>query len=135
VNQSLPTAEDNAALIEQFFEAFAAGDSDRLESLMAPGVTWATPGRNVLAATRTGPAEVIAQLNRSAELTQGTYRAKAHDLLASQKGAVVHYTGSGTRQGQAFSFEGLLHFTVADGRITRARFAPLDPEEFDRIWS
>lgn len=126
---------ENSTLVTEFFKAFAASDTDRITALLDPEVTWTTPGRNALAATRKGPTEVIAQLNRSAELTDGTYEADVHDLLSSESGVVVHYTGSGVRSGQAFSTGGLLHFLIVDGLILRVNFAPLDPVEFDRIWS
>jgi ketosteroid isomerase-like protein len=127
--------EENAALVTAFFKAFAARDMEQISHLLEPGVTWTTPGRSALGATRQGPAEVVAQLNRSTELTDGTYKADVNDLLSSEEGVVVHYTGSGERHGEAFSFEGLLHFSIRGGRIFSVAFAPLDPQEFDRIWS
>jgi ketosteroid isomerase-like protein len=108
---------------------------EEITDLLDPDVTWTTPGRSALAATRKGPDEVIAQLRKSGELSNGTYRAIVHDALSSEKGVVVHYTGSGARGGQDFSFDGLLHFSIRDGRIGAVAFAPLDPEAFDRIWS
>jgi ketosteroid isomerase-like protein len=98
-------------------------------------VTWATPGHSALAANREGAHQVIAQLGRSTELSDGTYRTAVHDVLSSEKGVVVHYTGTGVRGGENFSFDGLLHFSIQGGRISAVAFAPLDPEEFDRVWS
>jgi len=126
----------NAAAARRGFEDFQRGDVAALLGLFAPEAVWHVPGRNAMAGSYTGMAEIGPFLRRTAELTGGTYRVELLWVLADDERLVAVYRARGERDGRAaLDIEQALLIRVDDGRWTEIRAQPLDQPAFDEFWS
>jgi ketosteroid isomerase-like protein len=126
---------DNAQLLERFFDAFATGRFDVIEASLADDVRSHTPGHSRLAGTREGRDAVLAHLGRSRELSDGTYRIEIEDLLGGEHHAAVVYRGTASRLGRELDLRHVALYAIEDGRVTEIWFTPLDQDVFDAFWS
>lgn len=74
---------ENAELIRRLFDAFAAGDLETINQALAANDQSRTPGQSQLAGTVVGREAVIAQLGRSREVSEGSYRIEVEDFLVA----------------------------------------------------
>ena len=91
-------AHPNETLMREGFAAFSRGDMDALSQYWAQDIRYHVPGRGLLAGDYEGIAQVLAFFVRLSELSEGTFRAEIHDVLANDEHAVVLYTGSAERK-------------------------------------
>ncbi len=113
-------AHPNEDLLRQGLEAFSKGDMEGVAALFADDVVWHTPGRGPLAGDHRGKDQVMSMLGKQAELTGGTFRAEAHDILANDEhGCCLPRSGpsEGGRRGRT---TGSSSFISTTGRHLRS---------------
>ncbi len=125
----------NAQLLRRLFDAFAAGDREAVVAGFADDVTWRTPGSSQLAGEFVGRDAVLAQLGRSAQLTDGTYRVEVEEIMPGDHHASVLYRGTGSRNGRRLDLRHLALYEIAAGAIRNVWIAPLDQRAFDEFWA
>lgn len=106
----------NVRLIRRYYEAYAAGDLDRLRSFFAPDIRWTIPGHHSLAGVKVGAEEVLAFF---AELTRAGFRADPLFLAADGDWVVDLHRGWSTASA-GLDITWALAFRIAAGRIAEA---------------
>jgi ketosteroid isomerase-like protein len=128
-------AQSNAELVNRAYQAFATGDIPAVLQLLASDVTWHIPGRSPLSAEYKGHDGVLDFFGRCQELSGGTIRVGADEILADGDRVVVLSTVSAERHGQFWSSPEVHVLRVADGRITAFREFQGDQETEDLFWA
>jgi ketosteroid isomerase-like protein len=118
-------------------DAFYAGRSGAaLRQLLTDDVVWEVPGENAIAGTYEGIEAVMDYFARRRRQAAGTFRLHPGDVLVGS-GPVVAVLTDGTAvlgdQQHRWSTIGLYRFRGR--RVAACRLIPLDPAQFDRIWS
>jgi ketosteroid isomerase-like protein len=130
------TAESDSAVLRRGYELFERGDMDGLRAeVFSPDVVWHQGGRNQTAGDYQGIDAVLGLFQKLFALTDGTFRARTHDILASDDHVVVLGTISGERQGRSVgngNYCQVLH--MRDGRVAECRVTPVAPYELDEFW-
>lgn len=100
--------------------AMSTGDLTAAAALMAPDVVWTFPGANhPLAGTHVGADGATAFAHAVFGPTQGTFRMDVHDVYGGATGAVISFTGTGSRpDGRTLRNPTRLVLTITDGLIT-----------------
>lgn len=117
-------------------EMYAGGDDQAVRAMLTEDIEWHVPGRNSIAGTYRGANDVLAYFRRRRELAHGSMRVHPGDLLVGEGDHVASLTeGSAILDGveQRWSTVGL--YRIRDGRIAACWLLPLDPAQFDRLWS
>ena len=127
-------AHSNAALITQAYEAFANGDIPKVLQTLAEDVSWHVPGRSPLSGDYKGHDGVLDFFGRCQELSGGTLRVAADEVLAEGDRVVVLSTVSAERHGQSWSSPEIHVWTVVDGRATEMREFQGDQQTEDEFW-
>jgi len=112
-----------------------AGDSE-LRSRLAPDVVWIVPGRNAIAGRYRGAAEVLGYFARRRDLANRTFQMHRRDVLAGDGPVIAALTdGTAVVRGRKRHWSTVGLYEARGGQITRCWLLPLDPAEFDEIWS
>ncbi|MDQ3725856.1 MAG: nuclear transport factor 2 family protein [Actinomycetota bacterium] len=125
----------NAQLLRRLFDAFAAGDRETVVAGFAEDVVWRTPGSSELAGEYVGRDAVLAQLGRSHQLTEGTYRIEVEEIMSGDRHATVLYRGTGSRNDRRLDLRHLALYEIAEGAIRNVWVVPLDQRAFDEFWA
>src|SRR3954464_9027819 len=119
-----PFAQANAELIREFFAAVSARDRGAMESRLADGVVWHTPGHSQLAGEVSGPEGVIGYLGRATELSGGTLIIDVLDVMGSDQHAAVYYRTTAQRDGHSLDLQAVAVVEIVDNQVTRVDTAP-----------
>jgi ketosteroid isomerase-like protein len=129
-----------AALLARLHEAqnqfYGGGGASALAALLAPDVTWSVPGSNAIAGTYRGLDAVLRYFARRRDIADSTFRLHRRDVLTGTGDRIAALTdGTATIAGQERSWSTVGLYDTRDGRIAACWLLPLDPAEFDAIWS
>ena len=107
--------DPKVAVIERFFNAYAAGDHAGIAEALAPGVRWTIPGRHPLSGTKQGIAEVLAFFG---QLGKAGFKAAPVFLGANEHYVVdVHRGWSTALEGKVDTMWALVWHFDDQGRI------------------
>jgi ketosteroid isomerase-like protein len=111
------TAERNVEMARKGYQAFNEGHIDEAMATMHEEILWHNGGDNPLTGEFRGKEAVMEMLARFGQLTEGTYEADVHDILATDDHTVVIGTYTATRHGRTHSarFVDVVH-PAPDGR-------------------
>lgn len=130
------TEHPNVAAVRRLFDAFKAYDVAGVIDAIAEDAVWTFPGRrSKIAGEYRGREEVIKFLTKVMMLAGGTFSVKVHDIMASDDGAVVLFTGSAKRAGKTLDNPTALHVRVRDGRAVEFREFVWDLDHVEDFWS
>lgn len=129
------SASDNAAVVRRGYEAFSRGDMATLQELFAPDIKWHANGRNRMAGTFEGIADVLGNFGQLAAESGGTFRVEVHDLLASEDHVVVLARSSADRAGKHFEGNYCHVFHLSGGKVTESWVVNEDPYVLDEFWA
>ena len=127
-------ADTNAELIRRGYEAFAKGDMPTVLGLIAEDITWHVPGRSPLSGNYKGHEEVLGFFAKGMELSGGTLRVEADEILAEGERVVVLSTVSAERKGQSWSSPEVHVWRVVDGKAVEFREFQGDQQTEDEFW-
>jgi hypothetical protein len=106
--------EQNIELVKKGFEAFTAGDGEKMMSLMDDNVEWVQPGDSAIGGTYHGKAELGELLSRLAEKSATV---RPHHFFADGDAVVVlSETTAGGETSEAATV-----YTFRDGKAVRAQ--------------
>jgi ketosteroid isomerase-like protein len=99
MSDSVPSkASENLQIAVAFADALLSFDAATLQRILSPEIVWHFPGHDhALAGDHRGLAEVAAFAGKVNELTAGTFRMEIRETYAGELGAVIAFTGRGTR--------------------------------------
>jgi uncharacterized protein len=112
---------DNAALIREGYEAFAAGDLDRIRKIFADDIRWRIGGHSPIAGEYKGPDEVFAFFGKLFELTEGTFKLDVQEIVANDDHVVVLTHGTARRGDKVLDQDSVHIWSVKDGHATEFR--------------
>jgi ketosteroid isomerase-like protein len=116
-------------------EAFQRKEGFALRDCFHEHAVWHVPGEGVMAGTYRGRTEIFRFLARLPKLTDGTYRSRVIDVLASDERGAGLYRATGEREGRTIDIDQLLLFTIREGVVTEVLALPSDPAAFERFWA
>jgi uncharacterized protein len=126
---------ENATLIRNAYAAFATGDIPAVLATLTEDVTWHVPGRSPISGDFKGHDGVLEFFGRCQELSGGTLRVVADEVLAEGDRVVVLATVSAERNAQAWSSPEVHAWRVVDGRASEFVEFQGDQETEDAFWS
>lgn len=111
------TEQRNIEMARRGYQAFNEAHLDEAMATIHDEINWHIGGDNPLTGEYRGKEAVMEMLARFGQLTEGTYEADIHDVLASDEHTVVIGTYTATRHGRTRSarFIDVIH-PAADGR-------------------
>jgi uncharacterized protein (TIGR02246 family) len=134
--QTVTTAERNAAAVRAAYDALAAGDIDAATALFAEDAVLHVPGRSPNTGTYEGREAILGFIGHAFALTGGTLQLQVHRVLADDEVAVALTTYTATRpDGRPPLENNLAHVIVMrDGLITESWFHTRDQYAVDAFW-
>jgi ketosteroid isomerase-like protein len=125
----------NAQLLRKGYEAFGKGDLETVNELFADEIVWHEGGRNPLSGDYVGKDQVFGLLGRLLELTEGTFKAEIHDVVANDEHGIALATISASRKGQSFSGTNVDVWHLRDGRAVEFWDNPTDRYGIDDLYN
>lgn len=126
----------NVALVQAFYEAYAAGDVDRMKrEVLSSDVTWAIPGHHPLSGVKRGAQEIAAYF---AQLPKANFQAEPLVIAAEGDYVIDVHRGWGSYQDATLDMHWVLVFRIEDGRIKEVENYAADQHAadlfFTRVW-
>lgn len=129
------TAQDNAKLIQEGYEAFGKGDVPAVMAIWADDIAWHVPGRSPLAGDYRGKDAILGFFGQLQERSEGSFRLEMHDLLASEDHVVALVTEIGHRGERTLNSPATHVWHVRDGKATEFWAMAADSYATDEFWS
>lgn len=126
-------SDANKKLIQEGFDAFSAGDMERMAELFTPDVKWHTPGNNPLAGDHEGLENVLglfAKVSGEAEMS-----IDVHAILADDEHGVALLTSTAKRGDKTFSGQSAFAYHFAGGKVSEVWTLSNDQAGIDAFWS
>ena len=125
----------NITRLEELSAAWARGDMDAAAQFWTDDAVWRVPGRNVLAGTYRGRAQIDDVSRRFVEMSGGTLRLDPLETIADDGHIVVVWRATASRDGQTLDVEDANAILVdGNGKFTECWWLPNDQVAFDRFW-
>ena len=122
-------------LVRQGYDAFSAGDPERLMQFIAHDAVQHIPGQNVISGDQKGIEAILAQFGKMGQETGGTLRVELEHLFTDGHGRVVTvHRFTGTRNGKAADHRECLVFDIVDDKAHSMTLTTEDIEKFDEFW-
>jgi hypothetical protein len=128
-------AHANEELMRKAYDAFNSGDMDTLGELFADDIVFHTPGTSVISGDFNGKEAVFAQFGQIAELTDNTYQAELHDVLANDDHAVALHVSKGQREGKTYENPEVIVAHIRDGKLAEVWDHVLDQKAEEEFFS
>lgn len=114
---SASTVQRNVEMARKGYEAFNEAHIDEAMATIHDEIVWHAGGDNPLTGDYRGKEAVMELLAKFGQLTEGTYEADIHDIVASEDHTIVIGTYTATRHGRTHSarFVDVVH-PAPDGR-------------------
>jgi len=127
----------NAELLARAYGAFAVGDVPTVLATLADDITWHVPGNSPLSGDYKGHDGVVDFFVRCNELSNGTLRVEADEIVADGDGERVFVlsTVSAERNGRFWSSPEIHMWRVVEGRATEFREFQGDQTAEDAFWN
>ena len=124
----------NAELLREAYDAFGRGDIPTVVGLFAEEITWHVPGRSPLSGDYRGHEEVVGFFSRAMELSGGTLRVEADEIIGDGERVVALTTVSAERNGRSWSSPEVHVWRVRDGRVVEFTEYQGDQQTEDEFW-
>ena len=123
----------NVTRIRDGYAAFAKGDFAVLNDLFAEDLLWHDGGRNQLAGEYRGRDAVFGLFGKLMEVTEGTFRADLHAVLADDEHAVALVAIAASRGGRSVEVNEAHVFHMRDGKVAEFWNANTDQYAIDEF--
>lgn len=125
----------NALLLEKLYSDFSKGDLAAVLAACADQMTFQVPGKSKLKGKYTKGNFVSGFVTQLMELSGGTLTVEVHDILASDRHAVVLATDHLVRDGKSIVLRTSHVWRFENGKPVAWYEYPKDLYEYDLIWS
>jgi ketosteroid isomerase-like protein len=126
----------NIQVVENYFAALAAGQFEKLPTILSPNVIWHQGGNGVLSGTYTGIDEVFKLFGKFMEISAGTFKIDRIESIQENSGLVIaslHFMAQ--KPGAEIAMKGFDVMKVVDGRITEVFLYSEHSDEEDKFWT
>jgi ketosteroid isomerase-like protein len=132
--------DEAAELLRRLHEAqgtlYAGGPPDAVRALLTDDVVWSVPGQNAIAGVYEGSDATMKYFARRRDLASRTFKMHPGDVLVGDGPRVAVLTeGTAVIDGQERRWSTVGLYEFRDGRVSACWLLPLNPQEFDAIWS
>jgi len=105
------TEQRNVEMTKKGYQAFNEAHIEGVMDVLADDIVWHIGGENPISGDYKGKEALMGMFGKFAQLTEGTYEADVHDILASEEHTVVLGTYTATRHGRTRSarFVDIIH--------------------------
>lgn len=124
----------NAARVRAAFEAVQRGETEVVAELIDEHCHCHVGGRSHLAGDYVGRDAVLALFSRLRELTDDTYTAVPHDVLANDQHTVALVNVEAERGGDQIAYDVIQVAHLEQGRVVEFWVIPADPYRSDPFW-
>lgn len=115
---------------------YSGGSGDALRALLTDDVIWRVPGQNPIAGVYEGLAAVMRYFARRRDLATRTFRMHPGEVLVGDGEHVAALTdGTAVFDGVEHRWSTVGLYRLRGERLAACWLLPLEPTEFDRIWS
>ncbi len=130
-DQSKMVAEDNVAIVKQFFYYYEKNDVEGLRDIFHPDVIWSVPGHHPLAGTKRGIEEVLAYYQL---LNKANFKAEIIIVEANEHHVIDCHRGWASIDGHEIDMNWTLLYEVKDGKILSMQTFPEDQHKMDQFF-
>jgi ketosteroid isomerase-like protein len=123
----------NVARIRDVYAAFARGDLAALGALFAEDLLWHQGGRNQLSGEYRGREAVFGFFGKVMEVTEGSFRADLHAVLADDEHSVGLVVLTASRGGRSIKINALDVMHLRDGKVLEWWTVPADQYVYDEL--
>ena len=123
----------NVARIRDGYAAFAKGDFAALTDLLAEDLVWHQGGRSQLAGDYRGREAVFGYFAKLMEVTEGSFHADVHAVLADDEHGVALTVATASRGGRSMTANDADVMHLRDGKVTEFWTSSTDPYAFDEL--
>ena len=128
--------EPNVALVQAFYEAYAADDVERMKrEVFAADVTWVIPGHHPLSGVKRGAEEIAAYF---AQLPRASFQAAPLVIAAEGDYVVDVHRGWASYEEANLDMHWVLVYRIENGRIKEVENYAADQHAadlfFTRVW-
>lgn len=121
------------ATLRTVYDAFAKGDIETVMGLYTDDIQFHVSGRSPVSGSYSGKDEVLGLYGKMVELSGGTFRVEALDILANDEHGVVLTMERGQRDGKTLENRAVHVWEMRDGKC--AQFRGYNEEVWDEFWS
>ncbi|WP_314215865.1 nuclear transport factor 2 family protein [Pseudarthrobacter equi] len=127
--------QEDAAVVRRGYEAFNSGDVQTLMELFAQDAVWHVGGSGGLAGDKNGQEEIMAYFGELFSRSGGTTKVELKDVIAGEQHTVGLQKAQAQRNGQSMDQEGVLVFTLKDGKVTEVSEFQEDTAKAADFWT
>lgn len=124
----------NVLLLEKIYSDFAKGDLNSVLAACSDKITFNFPGRSKISGRYDKTTFASGFIGKLMELSGGSLTLDIHDVLASDRHAVVLLTDKLTRNGKAVEYRNAHVWRFEAGKPVGFYEYPKDLYEVDAIW-
>jgi len=125
----------NEELLRKGYDAFATYDLDTIQGLFADDVVFHVPGRNPLSGEYKGKDAVFGFFAQLLTLSEGTFKATPHQILANDTHGVVLTNNTAARAGKTLDINEVAVYHIEGGKVVEAWYHNEDDHRDDEFWS
>ncbi|WP_104043458.1 nuclear transport factor 2 family protein [Arthrobacter sp. ZGTC412] len=127
--------QEDAAVVRRGYEAFNGGDMETLMGLFADDAVYHVGGSGGLAGDKQGKKAIMAYFAELFTLSGGTAKVELQDVIAGERHTVSVQSAEAQRNGKSMKQNGVLVFTLRDGKVTEVREFQEDTAKATDFWS
>jgi ketosteroid isomerase-like protein len=128
-------AHKNEEAVRTLYTAFGNQDMATLRQVFAADVVWHQSGRSPVAGDHKGVDAVFAFFGKVAELSENSFTAELHDVVANDEHAVSMHTGRAQARGKALEDRNVLVVHFRNGAIAEVCEHHEDLYAVDEFWT
>lgn len=125
----------NALVLKKIYADFAAGNIPAVLDVCGETMTFSIPGKNRLSGKYDKKTFLSLYIPTIIELSMGTLKTDAHDILANDQHAVALVVDRLTRNGKNIEYRTVHVWRFENGKPVAWYEYPRDLHQFDEIWS
>jgi len=124
----------NVKIVRRTCKALQSIDAEAIHELFSAGSEFLVSGRNALAGVYVGPAGILEFASKRQELSDGTFKAILHDVIASDRHSVAILRFMAKRPERRLDVRIATLFHVFDGSVAGGVQLSADPYSEDEFW-
>ena len=124
---------DHASSIKRLYQLWHAGDVSAIEKEFSPKLTFEIKGRSLVSGKH-DRAQFAALFAKMKELSGGTFQSEIHDMMVSDRHALVLATHRLTKGGAPVEYRSVQVWRFENGLPIAGYEYLRDHEQFQQIW-